>query len=697
MMNKFSILSSSLYLSLLSSFTWAETSTEVLQTIQLQAETEGENLQQSTAMTKFSHDILDVPFSRSVLSKALIQQQDVQRIDDALTQVSGVYNQTNYGGGFWDNFSFRGFSTDPNIGAQIIRNGLSVNRGLSAPRDMVNIESLDFLKGPMAALYGRGEAGGLLNINTKKPEWESSSEVNLRANSLEKYRASFEHTAPISDAVAYRIAVAHEDNQSFRDHVQSERWFFSPQLTWKISDSTQLDFDSEFTRQDGTFDRGVSSYQKQFVMDPKTFTGEPDDGDHIQKDHFYQLRLAHQFNDDWKMNNALSVKDTQLKGFSSEPRRIQSDGQTLERQRRYRDNKSDDILFQTEVLGTIQQDWARHEVLLSTELGQMKYRQLQLRRNHSSSVPNSIDIYDPIYGQYLPELPLFINTEEQQRYFALNLQDQIFLNDQWSVLFGARFDHVTQDFQNKLAGTSSKKDLQQTSPRLGLNYRLNDRWSWYANYGESFALNSGMDRNGDVFNPEKGKSYEIGGKYRITPQSLLSLALFKMDKENVLTTDPADSNYQITAGEVSSKGLELDLETQLNDQFSIRANYSYTDAQVEKDQSLAKGSRLSNVPKHSGSISSNYEWTLANADKVGLGATAIYVGKRSGHSTDNGFNLPEYTLLNLNAYYAPTDQLRYQFNVHNLLDETYYVASYSDMWIQPGDPLNASISVQWTF
>lgn len=149
MMNKLSILSSSLYLSLLSSFTWAETSTEVLQTIQLQAETVGENLQQSTAMTKFSHDILDVPFSRSVLSKALIQQQDVQRIDDALTQVSGVYSQTNYGGGFWDNFSFRGFSTDPNIGAQIIRNGLSVNRGLSAPRDMVNIESLDFLKGPM--------------------------------------------------------------------------------------------------------------------------------------------------------------------------------------------------------------------------------------------------------------------------------------------------------------------------------------------------------------------------------------------------------------------------------------------------------------------------------------------------------------------------------------------------------------------
>jgi iron complex outermembrane receptor protein len=688
---------SSLSLSLFTPFCWAESTPEVLKTIQLQAETLTESSKQTTALTKFSHDILDIPFSRSLLSKDFIQQQDVQRIDDALAQVSGVYHQTNYGGGFWDNYSFRGFNTDPNIGAQIIRNGLSVNRGLSAPRDMVNIESLDFLKGPTAALYGRGETGGLLNINTKQPKWEPQSEINLRANSLEKYRASFEHTAPFNNDIAYRFAIAHEDNQSFRDHVSSERLFFSPQLTWKISDQTQFDFDSEFTQQRGTFDRGISSYQKQFVMQPETFSGEPNDGQHLQKDNFYQLRLSHQYNDAWKINNALSIKDAQLRGFSSEPRKIQSDGQTLERQRRYRDNKSDDALFQTELLGVIQQDWARHEVLVSGEIGHLNYRQLQLRRNHSTSVPNTIDIYNPVYGQYLPELPLFINTEEQQSYFALNLQDQVFLNDQWSVLLGARFDHITQDFQNKLIDSSSKRDLQQTSPRLGLNYRLNDNWSWYANYGHSFALNSGIDRHNQVFSPEKGISYELGSKYQINPQSLLSLALFKMEKENVLTIDPTDANYQVAAGEVSSQGIELDLEMQLNDQLSVRANYSYNDAKVEKDQTLIKGSRLSNVPKHSGSINGNYEWSLANASKMGIGATTMYVGDRSGHSSDNGFTLPAYTLVNLHAYYAPSEQLHYQFNINNLLDETYYVASYSELWIQPGDPLNASLALQWKF
>ncbi len=61
-----------------------------------------------------------------------------------------------------------------------------------------------------------------------------------------------------------------------------------------------------------------------------------------------------------------------------------------------------------------------------------------------------------------------------------------------------------------------------------------------------------------------------------------------MKKQNVLTTDPIDSNFQTAAGEVSSKGIEFDLNSQINDRWFVNANYSYTDAQIEKDQDLAK-------------------------------------------------------------------------------------------------------------
>jgi len=696
MQHKLGLLSS-LGLSFISTLSWGEETSTVLETIRVQAETTQEDVSQNSSATKFSHDVLDVPFNRAFISKQVMEQQDVQRIDDALTLVSGIFHQNNYGGGFWDNYSFRGFSGDPNLGATMIRNGLSVNRGISAPKDIVNIDSLEFLKGPMAALYGRGETGGLLNLNSKKPQWERESEINLRANSQEQYRISLEHTAPINDQLAYRLAVAHEDNQSFRDHVISERWFFSPQLTWKISDQTQLDFDSEFTEHKGTFDRGVSTVNHQFAMDPKTFTGEPDDGDMKVKDYFYQLRLNHEFNPDWKLNSAVSYKDAQMVGFSTEPRRLQADGRTLERQHRYRDYQSEDVLAQTELLGKLDTSWARHEILVSTELGQLEYQQYQLRRNHSSGMPNTIDIYQPEYGKYLPDLAPFTNTKEQQRYFALNVQDQIFFNDQWSVLFGNRFDQVEQDFKNHLTQTESNQTLHQNSPRFGVNFKASDQWAFYTNYGRSFAMNSGMNRNGQTFAPEKGESYEVGTKYKINDQSVLSLALFKMKKQNVLTTDPIDNAYQTAAGEVSSKGIEFDLNSQINDRWLVNANYSYTDAQIEKDQDLAKGARLSNVPKHQGSISTNYEFLQEGTKKAGVGANLTYVGERSGHNLDNGFNLPSYTLVNLNGYYAPSDRLRYQLNVNNLFDKTYYVSSYSDLWVQPGEPLNASISAQWKF
>lgn len=688
---------SCLGLGLFSTTTWADDPTTVLETIRIQADTSQQDIQQNSSASKFTHDVLDIPFNRSFISQQVIEQQDVQRIDDALTLVSGVFHQNNYGGGFWDNYSFRGFSSDPNLGTASIRNGLSVNRGISAPKDMVNIESLDFLKGPMAALYGRGETGGLLNINSKKPQWESESEINLRANSQEQYRISLEHTAPINDTLAYRFAMAHEDNQSFRDHVSSERWFFSPQLTWKISDQTRLDFDSELTQQLGTFDRGISTVQKKFVMNPKTFTGEPRDGDMRVKDHFYQLRLSHEFNDAWKLNSALSYKDAQLTGFSTEPRRMQADGRTLERQRRYRNYQSEDLLAQAELLGKLDSSWARHEVVVSTELGQLDYRQYQQRRNHSAEHPNTIDIYQPRYGEYLPSLAPFTDTDERQRYFALNLQDQMFLNDQWSILVGTRFDRVEQNFENHLSQTQHKQTLNQASPRFGINFKASDQWSLYSNYGRSFAMNSGMDRNGENFAPEKGQSYEVGSKYQLNDHSLLSLALFKMQKQNVLTTDPIDNGFQTAAGEVSSQGIELDFNSQFTDRWSLNANYSYTDAKIEKDQDLAAGARLSNIPKHQASISSNYELLQQGATRAGVGANISYVGERSGHNLDNGFDLPSYSLVNLNAYYAPSDRLRYQFNLNNLLDKTYYVSSYSDLWVQPGEPLNASISAQFKF
>lgn len=667
-----------------------------LDTITVTATGTTESESSSKSITKFQHELLDVPFNKTHLAEDILKQQDIQRIDQALNLVSGVSNNNSYGGGFWDNYSFRGFEGNPNTGVEYIRNGLSVNRGISAPRDMVNIASLDFLKGPNAALYGRGEIGGALNVTTKKPSWQSATALNLRASSQEEYRISAEHTAPITEQVAYRLGIAVEDNQSFRDHVSSERLFVAPQLTWKISPDTQLDLDTEFSQHLGTFDRGLTAVNNQITMDKHTFTGEPHDGDMRVKDNLYQLRLAHRFNDTWKMNGALSYKDAQMVGFSTEPRKIQADLRTLERQRRYRDYQTEDVMAQVEALGQFETQALVHELVLGLEVGRFHFMQQQYRLNHSASNPNWIDIYRPVYGQFNPDMPLHTNSDENQRYVAVNVQDQMFFNDQWNLLMGLRWDRVEQDFQNHMKGLEDQTTHAQLSPRIGINYRPSATWSLYANYGEAFSMNNGMSRTLETFEPETAKSYEVGAKWQCSDTDALSLAWFDMRKNNVLMTDAIDPNYEAAVGEISSRGIEFDLSVQLHDQLKLSANYAWVNAEVSKDELISSGAPLTNVPEHSANLNVAYDpW-----QNVGLMANLSYVGSRSGDSPSNvmnGFRLPAYQVVDVGAYYQANPQLRYQLNIHNLFNEHYYRSSYSHLWVQTGEPIKASMSVQWAF
>lgn len=677
-----------------------------LSAIQVEVSQEQDVAHQASS-TKFEHHVLDVPFNRSFVSEDMMQQNNIQRVDDALYQVSGVFHQSNYGGGYWDNYSFRGFNTDPDMGATTIRNGSSVNRGINTPKDMLNIQSMDFVKGAGASIYGRGETGGLLNITTKQPKWEKETILKTTLNTQDKYRLSLEHTAPINDKLASRIAIAGENNQSFRDHVENKRLFISSQLAWKISDHTSLLFENEFLRQKGVFDRGISAQKNnQITMNRKTFTGEPSDINTLQ-DLFYQLRLNHQFNDEWQVKTGLSYKKTTLQGISTEPRAL-LDENTLARFRRSRDNYSLDVLWNADVLGKINTDWAKHEILISGEMGQLQYRQHLLRRNPnitSGLYLNPIDIRHglQVYNNNLYQLKSTDQNEdfkEQQRYFAINVQDQMFFNDKLSALAGVRFDYVKQHFDNyntkQYQQSVQQKNHHQLSPRVGINYKLNPDLSVYANYGRSFAMNSRLDKDGKNFEPERGENYEVGAKYQFNPNSLISMALFNANKKNVLTYNN-DSGYYMAVGEHSSRGIELDFNYQYNDKLNLNAAYAYTKAQVEKDITLAKGSRLSNIPKHSGSVSVNYEFLQQDTRKAGLGGTVVYMGERSGNYIDTGFNLPAYTLVNTHAYYQPSESVRYQLNVNNLLDKTYYPASYSNLWIQAGEPRNASLSMQWKF
>lgn len=661
----------------------------------------------STSATKTDTPLKETAQSVQIVNKEVISDVNAVTLKDTLSYVSGISHQNNFGG-VWDNFSIRGFSGHENTGMSLLKNGFSDNRGYNIPRDTVNIESIEFLKGPSAALYGNSEPGGTININTKQPKFTPEYSLETSVGSYDFYRVSTDLTAPISQSVAFRLNAASQKKGSFRDYVQSNKNIIAPSLLWSISDNTFLTYNGEYIEQKIPLDRGIVAINGDIkAIDSKTFFGNPNDGDTKQENHSHQLKLEHYFSDNWSSNAGLAYKDNSLKGSSSEVKpftNVTSDSVLL--RTRYRDFTSDDISFQADVKNVSNIANMKNTLLLGTETYKFEADTVMYNLNNSVRVSN---IYsNPTYTTLATgKGTLATDRNEEQKAVALFAQDELEIGN-YRLLGGLRYDEVQMDTLNNLNKKNTTQNDYALSPRVGLSYLLDEQWSLYATSGKSFRPNTGVDINGDTFEAEEGLSLETGVKFESSNKRVGgTLSLYQIDKENVLTGSDPSGTYSIAAGEVRSKGIELDINGKVTDNVKVSTNYAYTNTEITKDSGGTvdwwsgevvnlEGKELSNVPKHSGGILAMWEDSLSSSSSYGLGSGISYVGKREGNYI-NSFNLPSYTTVKLISYWKADKNLTLKLNVDNLFDKEYIVSSYDRSWLSVGDPRSFTLTMNYKF
>lgn len=639
----------------------------------------------------------ELPQSVRVMTRQALDDLGATRLDDALDYVGGVSRQNSFGG-LWDNIAIRGLAGNENTGMATLLNGFSSNRGFNAPRDLAGVERVEFLKGPAAALYGASEPGGTLNIVSKKPLWTRAHALELYLGSDQLRRLALDSTGALSETLAYRLNVAKEDRDSFRDQVSSHREVLAPALSWKLGADTVLDYRGEWLKHRTPLDRGVvaDAQGRLGVVPRERFLGEPADGDVTVRNSSHQLMLSHDWSDHWRGRVGLSWRHTALNGYSTEPTALQADGRTLTRQRRFRDYDSQDVALQAEVQGRVQALGLTHELLVGAETYRFRMDSLMLRVNPSASAPYAIDVLNPVYGQAQPTPLANTDTRERQRNVAVYLQDVVHLAPQWRLLAGLRSDHYDQTLLNRRNATQTTQSPSTLVPRLGLSWLPSSQWTVYGSASESFRPN--VSSGGRSFDPEQGRALELGSKWQSADGRLgATAALFHIVKRHVLTSDPADASLQVAAGEVRSQGLELDLAGQLSAHWRLNAALVLADAEVTRDNNAALvGSRLLNVARINGSVLAVYEDRLANGQRWSLGGGLTHVGKRLGQ-TGTSFELPAYTIAKLVAYWELSSRLRLSLDVDNLFDRDYYSSSYSRVWVTPGAARSVSLGLQARF
>jgi iron complex outermembrane receptor protein len=658
---------------------------------------------------------LETPQAEQSIDAETLRASGAVDLTQALDLSASVARQNNFGG-LWNAFALRGFVGDENLPSNYLVNGFNAGRGFGGPRDLSGIESIDVLKGPRAALYGRGEPGGTINLVTKRPTFRTAGELRVSAGSFDTYRADADWTAPLSDAVAVRLVGFAEDAGSFRDTVETRKYGASPSIAWRFNPQTRLVYELELSHQEIPFDRGVVAVDGQLGRIPQSrFLGEPGDGPIKADVQGHQLEFQHDFSRNWSALAGFTTRKTSLEGFSTEAelaanrQQLLVDGRTLTRQRRFRDYDASYQVIRAEINGRFELAGLQHRLIFGVDADRFENDQVFLRAraptlasNPTRAQQQAIDIFNPVYGSYpLPTPTPLTNRVETQKSVGMFAQDQINLGERVQLRLGARFDDYEQTLRDRAANRTSTQNETRASPQIGLVYKAGEALAFYATYGENFRPLSGADARGNGFEPNQSTSFEVGTKFALGGIDG-TVAVFQAKQSNILVVDDPSAFTLAAIGKAKSQGVEIDLQGEVIAGLSVWLSYAYVDAKTSNafndanfGVAVPAGSRLLNIPEHSVSLQLVQSIPVAGRG-LQFGGGMVYVGERSGEFTTN-FKLPAYTVVRAFAAYEVTKATTLRVDIDNLFDETYYTNSFSALWVQPGSPRSARVSASYRF
>ncbi|MFW1259889.1 TonB-dependent receptor [Vibrio parahaemolyticus] len=616
---------------------------ETIQVYGHQYEGYAEHMPQSG--TKTDVEWLDVPQAVSVVTKTEMQDRGAVRLVDALDGVAGVNNTL--GEGSRDQFMIRGFDSLNDM----YRDGMRDDGTLQSYRSLANVERVEIVKGPAGALYGRGSAGGIINLVTKRANGDNFTHVKGSVGSNSQYVGQVDSSMAFSDKVNGRINLEYRQAGSYVDHVDSNDFFIAPTIRVLPADGHTIDIDVEYAHQELVPYRGVPSKNGKPVDLPvSTYFGGTNDyqeSDSLRVAVDYEWRLS----DQWVWNNRAAFNHIELEQKGTRQGKVTGNevSQTV-------NNFGYDPRTTTTLQSELIWETNDNQLMLGADFNQID---IDLTLASDKTLPPQ-NIYNPVVGP-TPDPGFKPFRDNTTTTTGVYVQDVYTWGD-LSVIGNVRYDSM--DLEQQKAGAGKEKlDDDKVSYRAGLVYRINYDTSVYASLARSWQL----PYAGIYINPKLAEFFhtdlkEVGAKaYLLDNALMLNAALFQIDQEQPQTNVDGDVIDKI---EVRHQGIELEARGQITKQWDISVGYSYLDAEDK-----ATGKKPNDVSDHLFSLWSTYQLD----DNWRLGGGVKYVGDRYA-GNDEAVALGDYTTVDLMAAYT-TGRHKIQANAYNILDEKYILGA----------------------
>jgi iron complex outermembrane receptor protein len=667
----------------------------------------------TAAGTKTDTALVEAPRSISVVTREQMDDRNAHTLDDAVRYLPGI-TASSYGSDTRaDWLRVRGFEPTQFL------DGLPLPKGVYAnpKQETWNLDRLALLRGPASSVYGQTPPGGLLDMVSRRPSAEASSEVQLQYGSDNHRQINFASTGKIDDEgrFLYGVSGVVRDGGTQIDHIDDKRYNIAPSLTWNIDEDTKFTLLTQFTRDD----TGVTSqfYPIQGTKIDMPFgkishhknLGDPDYDFYDRTYYALGYAFEHRLNDVWQFRQNLRYTKSDLSFqtvtvnsyFPSIGFVVDDEGNTG----RGTTNVDEDI-SQFAVDNNFQGDFATGDIQHTLLIGLDHQRSNTNYTSIFGGAP-AINVNNPVYGLPItrpPRSSAFYDYDQKTHQTGLYVQDQMAL-DQWRLTLGGREDwvHTGTKFFNKGDATNTERD-KNFSGNAAISYVFDSGFVPYLSYAESFQpASNAVASPTDSFKPTEGKQWELGIKYQPPgSNTLLTAAVYDLTQKNVSVTNNV-GNVTITSqtGEVRVKGLELEAVSDVTENLKVTA--AYTLAKSEVQDGAFKGNRLQLMPNQQASVWGDYTWHNGVLDGFGIGAGARYTGNTYGDEANTWLGKADaYTVFDAAVHYdlgRLDNSLKgasLAVNATNLFDKD-YISTCDSFYCYYGDQRSvvASATYKW--
>ncbi|BDH47408.1 ligand-gated channel [Salmonella enterica subsp. enterica serovar Choleraesuis] len=622
---------------------------------------------QTTLGNLGTRSITDVPWSVTSMSAPLIRNQQLKSLKDVLRYMPSVQG---------DGVRPQSRGMQGSVVQNSLIDGLNVVSTTEYPAEQ--FQQVDVVNGLAGGLYGPANPAGLFNLVSKRPTDTPLHRVTVGAGTASGPMGSLDLSGPIDsgDRVKYRLNLLDEDGHGYTHGSHVRRQYAGLGLDFQLTDKTVLETNFSWYHY---YDRGLpgnialaKGMKFPHPLNPRNDNyGEKYAGndDHTST---AVAHLKHDFDGNWLLDLGVLRQIADRESTTVTNTLINNRGDYNAVTANSAASRFTITSYMANLTGGVDTGTIHHDLTF----GFRGFSWKNFNPVAGASMPMGQG--NLWHSQHLPrpDYPDFYHryhsaTTTQTSFLV---SDTLTFSPQWSLLLSGSQNQLHVSNYNKASARTSTSNDHGLSGSASLMFKPVESLTLYTTWADSLQQGdtapAGAKNAGEVINPYRSRQIEVGSKWAVTNDLVLSAALFEAKRPFAWVQENGEFSQD---GKQRNRGLELMADGYATSNLRLFGGVTFLDARLHGTASPeTSDKRVVGLPRVTANMLAVY--TLPQLPDVDVDANVRYVGRRATDNTNQGW-VGSYTTLDLGSNYRTKlfgNNTTFRLDITNVTNRHYW-------------------------